>query len=570
MFELKTTFIEYADGTVIPCLREANLKNVCRDVYEVSLNVPYGNKSVRKIKYVFDVQADFEYAMVHDFFDSGFKSVKNLEEDTRSKFYMSLMDKNGVGITFAVKLPCKFYSEMHYFRDKNEMVLETVVPFSYKGDIPAETFIIACGMTHGDALRLIAEKNGTPQKWENVIGWGSWDYYFTSVTEDDVKENTDFIYADDTLRERIKYIAIDDGWQQREGDWREGIRFPGGLKKTTEYINSKGYTAGIWTAPTRLHYLCGTVMRRNDFLVLDEYGDPIMDEEFYVLDPTHPEGEKFVKEIFSYLKDAGFGFYKIDFISNLLKCDRFHDSTAGHYDALKKLISAIRESVGEESHIMGCSLPYGYGGDGVNSRRTGLDIHNTWNHIVKCSEIYYPAIPAQRNIYQNDMDYLVVRGPETSFERDTNVLNPKKGYYKAVKSEKFRWREGEDFNYNEAKFWCTQILMTGSSVILSDKLSLLNDKGLKLAKTTVKYADFYASVPVDTGAELPQVWFKKGADALYIFNFTEQDKTYNIDVMKIFGRDVKLTDIFENAEYTSRNGTLSLTLRKHCSLALYL
>ena len=42
---------------------------------------------------------------------------------------------------------------------------------------------------------------------------------------------------------------------------------------------------------------------------VDDYGDPVMDEDMFVLDPTHPDGEAFLRETFSYLAGCGFTFY---------------------------------------------------------------------------------------------------------------------------------------------------------------------------------------------------------------------------------------------------------------------
>lgn len=566
----KNTVAEYYDGSCVVIAQTPNFCEIEKNMFSFSISLKNDEKKIRKIKSTFSVTYDAEYALVHDFLESGIKPISELADDMKSEFYFALFDENGEGVTFLNKLPCKFYSEMHYMPKEKEITFETVIPYSFEGDAVAEEFVVACGVPYTYALEYNAKMCGVKQEWENVIGWGSWDYYFTSIDEDAVKENTDFIAGDAVLRDKIKYIAIDDGWQQREGDWREGMRFPSGLKATTDYIRSKGYIAGIWTAPTRLHNLCGTVMRRNDFLVRNEYGDPVTDEEFYVLDPTHPDGETFIRETFTYLKNAGFGFYKIDFLSNLLKCDRFYDTSAGPYDALRKLIKTIRECVGEESHIMGCALPYGYGGADVNSRRTGLDIHNTWKHIAKCTEIFYPAVFAQRRLYQNDMDYLVVRGAQTTTERDTNVFNPAAGRYAAEPTKEFRWRDGKDFDYAEAKFWCTEILMTGSSVILSDRMTALNERGKKLVYTTVKNADFDAAFPVDNGGHLPEIWYKKSVGALYVFNFSAEKKEYTVNVADLYGNDVTLTDIFENEKYVSENGILKISLETHESVALYL
>lgn len=545
-------FAEKSDGT------EVNIFE--KDGYTTVQVKSFSKKRIRKLKILLRFKENIadKNILVHGSFGSGFKKVSEIEEKITSKYFFSVFDENGVGISFMNAIPAKFDSDIIF---KNEEIsLETIIPYSYTGEVISENFVVSEKIPYTEAYLYNAEKSKCDKEWEDVIGWGSWDYYYTSVDEEAVRENVEFIHNDELLSKKIKYIAIDDGWQQREGDWKEGARFPNGLSKTVDYIRGKGYCAGIWTAPTRLHCLCGTVMRRNSFLVKDKYNDPITDGNFYITDPTHPEGEKFIREIYTYLKECGFDYYKIDFISNILRCDYFYDENAGHYDALRKLFSVIRECVGEDSHVMGCSLPYGYGGEGIDSRRTGVDIHNTWKHLKKCTEIYVPQFASQRRIYQNDLDYLIVRGKDTSLEKETNVINPDAGKYKNELTEDFRWRDGEDFSYEEAKFWCATILMSGSSVILSDRMSKLNEKGLSLVKKTLEYADFKSAVPDACGANLPSVWRKEGW--IYVFNYTDTQREYSVLA------EGKYKEIFDDKKYETEDGLLNIKLKPHSCFAL--
>jgi len=552
--------LEYRDGTK-SFSDKFELLSSKRDGYTYVRVKSPAERAVRKLIICLKFKEDVtgKSALVHNSLDSGFKKVSEIKEEVVSKYFFSVFDESGTGISFLNVLPSKFNSNIK-FKD-GTVCLETIIPYSYSGEVISEEFVISGNVSYKEALLFNAEKCSCDKQWEDVIGWGSWDYYFTSIDEEGVKENVDFIYNDDFLSKKVKYIAIDDGWQQREGDWKEGMRFPSGLSKTVDYIKEKGYRAGIWTAPTRLHCLCGTVMRRNSFLIRDKYGDPIMDDVvFYVADPTHPEGEKYLREIYTYLKSCGFEYYKIDFVDNMMSCDRFYDKNAGHFDALRKLFSIIRECVGDDSHIMGCSLPCGYGGAGIDSRRTSLDIHNTWKHIKKCTENYFPQFASHRSIFQNDLDYLLVRGKDTSFEEDTNVFNPYAGKYKNEPTAEFRWRDGEDFLYDEAKFWCATILMSGSSVIIGDRMSVLNEKGLNLIKKTLENVDFISAVPDVYGGTLPSIWRKNGW--LYIFNYAEEEVEFCVSATG------KYVEIFDNEEYEAKDGCLKVKLQAHTCLVL--
>lgn len=507
-------------------------------------------------------------------FKEGVYRIEELSEECICRDFLAYYQISNPerAVTFTSKLPAKFKSEISILKDEQAFIasFSTTVPYTFEGEIICQEWILSVNMSVSDALIKNADSYACDKSFQNPVGWSTWDYYFTSATEDDVKENVDFIAADETLAKTVRYISLDDGWQQREGDWRSGIRYPSGLKSLVEYIRNKGFEAGIWIAPTRLHNLSGTVMRRNDFLVRDEYGDPVNDEDMFVLDPTHPDGEKFLRETFSYLADCGFTFYKLDFISNMLTCtERFYDKNAGPFDALARLLKIVRETVPKGSHVMGCSLPYGMGANVVDSRRTGLDIHNVWGHIKVCVSEYIPQFAANGKIYRNDLDYLIVRGADTSNDSMSNVINPKSGYNSTHHSSEFVWRKGTDFNYTEAKTWCNIILMTGSSIFLGDRLTLLNEKGIELLKKTVTSADFCAATPVFSADSIPEVWYKSNLGKLYIFNFTDYKKQYvvKLEELKLETKG-KYADLFTQNEYELDDGILSISLDAHDSVCL--
>lgn len=508
--------------------------------------------------------------IVNHFTDVGIVERQKRKKKDFSECHLSIFPKKAVdnAVTFTGKIPAKFYSRVEYKQRKNGVFLSvnTIIPYSYEGKTESEEWFITIDKSPTEAWEWTAKRYDSGRTFETPIGWSTWDYYFTSATEDDVKENVDFIASDEVLRKKVRYIALDDGWQQREGDWRSGSRYPSGLKSLVQYINAKGFEAGIWIAPTRLHFLCGTVMRRNDFLVRDENGDPIMDEDMYVLDPTHPDGEKFLRETFAYLNDCGFRFYKLDFVSNMTQfANRFYDKTAGPFDALNRLFTIARESVAKSSHIMGCSLPYGADVHLSDSRRTGLDIHNTFKHLTKCTEMALWQYAANERLYKNDLDYLLVRGKDTSEDLQTNVLNPKFGKYKAEPTEEFRWRDGEDFSYNEAKSWSAVMLMSGSSIFLGDKLTLLNEKGLDLIKKTLQNADFCAAKPVLSGAEgLPEIWRKEQTGSVYVFNFGKTEKEYVVEMENGLYKDV-----FSGATYNVMERKICVRIVAHDCLCLH-
>lgn len=529
----------------------------CKLFLDYARNIVFAEtKRVKKIAIRFRFKDDGAVFYVHnesvtDLTESGLKVTP---QKGKSAYFLCV--KNGGGdLNFANVLPCRFVSYFDYRKAGGFYYVDFVTeyPRSYKGKFRSEKLIFS-----DDESSVALEKfAGERKEFDKPVGWSTWDYYFTDINEKVVRENVDFIAGDGVLSEKIKYIAIDDGWQQSEGFWKEGAAFPSGLKTTVGYIKEKGFEAGIWTCPVRLNTMCPTVMRRNDFLAKNKYGDPIVYDGFYVLDITHPDGEKFIKETFDYLFSIGFTFYKIDFIGHILACESFYDKTAGPFDVIRRLLTLIRESVGN-SHILGCNMPYGVGYGYVDSRRTGLDVHNVYGHVIKCAEIFAPQFAAQNRIYRNDLDYVIVRGEETSVKDEYNALNPTRGFWKKHTPEKFVWRYGKDFSYVEAKSWCALQLIVGSSLFLGDRLIKLNEKGLKLIKTTLAYADFESGYPEKLfDSPVSSVWRKEKAVA--VFNFGDVEKTFCVDRLTA----KKYKDAFTEQSFFTENNLLRITLLPH-------
>ncbi len=511
--------------------------------------------------------------LINSVLESGIHKYK-LGEKGESSYHLILGNGNNNDLTFALKVPMKFRSLFGYEFKRGSTLISctTFFPLSYKGEYFSEQICIFNKIPSTDALYQMTS-NIENKEYEHPMGWSTWDYYAFDISDECIKENTEFICNNEVLAKNLKYIAIDNGWEQLDGDWYENGRLKSGLKEFCRYVKSKGLNPGIWTAPARVYTNASNAMRRiTDMLVKNKYGDQFLFEGCFVLDPTHPGSEPFLKETFTFLKDCGFNFYKIDFLNYVTESDFYYDQSAGHYDALRKLIEIIRETVGKDAHIMGCGLPYGTGYGYVDSRRTGLDIHTFWGHIKKCCEYYLPQWSSHNKLYFNDLDYLLVRGSETSEETEPfNVVNPYRKYCdKIMKEDDFYWCAGNEFTYDEAKFWASVILMSGSSIFLGDRLSKLNDKGLKLIERTLENADFSSATPKDLlNYPLPEIWYKKTARQIFVFNWSNNEKEITVNVNDILGAEVdKLFEIYTDEKFLVENGKLTVKLKAHQSVVV--
>ena len=443
--------------------------------------------------------------------------------------------------------------------------------FDYSDELLTETTWICTNQDALSAIETYAQFYPLLPKSESCYGWNSWDYYFTTVTHDDIVENVDNICKDNVLRSSTSYIVIDDGWEHMWGEWEANYKFPKGLKHTASFISSKGFIPGIWTAPLCVEQLTKTALRKPEVLIKDQYGDPIMVEGQYLVDPTSPAGEAFLADLFIKLHADGFRLFKVDFVRRLLDVDSFYDKTATPYDAARRLFEIIRRCVGEGCHIMGCSLPIQCGAGVADSGRTGIDIHNQWEHFAWAVESYTFVYWANRRIWINDVDFLVVRGTGTSLEKETNVMNPKahdpnpQGFFK-------RWRRGPVFNAIEAETWANFIAMTGGNVFSSDRISMLNERGLELTRNCLA-ANGNAAKPLDLCKDSHcAFWLCKesAGQSLLMINWKMQPQEM-VFVFDEYGLPAPSNHVIKMSFGTGeiRDGAIRCTLPPHGSTLVY-
>ena len=148
----------------------------------------------------------------------------------------------------------------------------------------------------------------------------SWD----NPNEDNTKK-----YAPIAQLSGIEYYVIDCGWHDEVdtnviyhyvGEWKESsLRFPNGIRKTTDYIRSLGLKAGLWIEPE--------VVGFKNQKMIDYYGDEcfikrngkkvtVMNR--HILDYRHPKVVEYMTEtIRRMVEDYGAEYIKMDYNQDL-------------------------------------------------------------------------------------------------------------------------------------------------------------------------------------------------------------------------------------------------------------
>ena len=434
--------------------------------------------------------------------------------------------------------------------------------------LSAETILVFTGLTPPEAVArygrtlppLPAERFADP-----LIGWSTWDYYFTAFGPEDIAENMRQIRADPALSSRVRCIFVDDGWQHREGEWHANYRFPEGAAGIAQQIVRGGFEPGIWTNGCQVWPLSEAGLRRGQMFLRDSLGNAITFEGRYIIDPTHPDGEAYLFETYRRLREDGFRLFKVDFVSALLLAERFFESPCGPYDAIRRLFSIIRRAVGPESTIIGCSYPADCGPGYVDSSRYAVDIHNHWSHVLWILETMQLSFWENGRLYRVDPDFLVVRGRDTSSEAETEVFNPFPNAPYVLDSPANRWRRGPVFDRWEAETWANLAVFSAGNLILSDRLSRLNSLGRALIETHLQ-PNRSAAVPLDLGdGAQASVWYSREDRKLLVINLREEAAAVQVPCAA-YSLEIPQTAVCSKP-FSYSGGLISVELHRHESAA---
>ena len=253
----------------------------------------------------------------------------------------------------------------------------------------------------------------------NPVGWCSWYHYFSRVTWDDIAKNLNAargVYP-------FQLFQIDDGYEADIGDWLDPKEGWPPLSEMARAIQSHGFLPGIWTSPFMVaetsrifHEHPDWVVRRDGALVPAFTG---WGKETYPLDTTHPEALEWLRGIFTALREAGFRYFKIDFLYAAAMPGERHRRVTPIV-AYRQGLRAIRESVGND-FVLGCGAPLlpsvGY----VDGMRVGEDTAPFWDSTLSPfhGPNAYHALKnplrrqfMHRNFWLNDPDCLILRSRE--------------------------------------------------------------------------------------------------------------------------------------------------------------
>lgn len=280
------------------------------------------------------------------------------------------------------------------------------------------------------AAEEIGEQMSARKSKEAAYHWCSWYYCYHNFNMPQLEEYLEgfetWKYAHD-----MKYFQIDAGYCTSLGDWlypNEQWR-PHGLKAAFEKIREYGYLPGIWIGPFMVGNRSRLFAEHPDWVLYDLGNQPVkawimdnepkvwgyQDEEYYVLDISHPAAMDYMRNVFRTMKEWGAEFFKTDFmlwgIQDSTKVKRYTPGKTS-VEYFREFLQVIREEIGEDSYWLGCIAPFlpfvGYA-DGM---RIGGDVGSSWHGEFGPENMIQSLkgnLFSNNSLYQIDPDAVMLR-----------------------------------------------------------------------------------------------------------------------------------------------------------------
>lgn len=379
---------------------------------------------------------------------------------------------------------------------------------------------------------------------ENPFGYCSWYYYGDGISADGMRQNMKVLTDKKDLLP-VKYIQIDEGWNDGWGSWQANEKF-GDMKALAEEIKADGYIPGIWVAPFGCKPDLPLVAEHPDWFVKNAAGQPWKGSTL-CLDFTNPEVREYIGEIFRRISyDWGYRYIKLDIITPNLAAGIHFDPEATALENYRLGLKTFRENVTEDTFLLGCTAPFGGAIGFVDGMRVSGDVFERWESLRTVFNAVLKRYYYHRNYYLIDADCLIIRKKENEDE------------------ECFRLCTRTD---NEIRTYVTAMAASGGILMLSDKLPLLSEEQFTLISKLYPMTQECA-LPLDLmDSYIPGVldFGKKGATrTVALINWSDSPRT-----MAVENESAWVWEFWEKTFCVHNGGEYTVSVPPRSALVLY-
>jgi len=209
----------------------------------------------------------------------------------------------------------------------------------------------------------------------------TWYYYGNTITFKDCLVNLKEIK---NKKLPLDTFQIDDGWEDKIGDWNANKKFLD-MKKVSKEINKYKLTAGIWTSPFIFELDSKFAKDHHEWILMDKKNKPCIFEmnktRFYILDITIKDTWKYLEKLYKKLTfEYGFKYHKLDFTRAPITAinANYKNKYITIIEAYRNACLSIRKGMGDSFFLM-CGGLYDPLIGIVDAQRTGSDVLSMWS-----------------------------------------------------------------------------------------------------------------------------------------------------------------------------------------------
>jgi alpha-galactosidase len=351
--------------------------------------------------------------------------------------------------------------------------------------------------------------------FKDIIGWSTWDYYQSGITEKDVLKNMEWLKQHKEIP--VEYIQLDAGFSDCEGDWLvTNKKFPHGLKWLSDKIKEYGFRPALWLCPFLVAPMSKIYQEHPDWVIKTANGDPLEVTGYavktvYALDCSIPEVCDWIRELARTVTvDYGYEYIKLDGANGqgISRQGVLANPEVTISEAMRNGFKAFKDGMKKHTFLLNASL-FGLSLGIADGMRIGEDTGARWDrskidkHRGERDGFDGPgevirAIAATMNHYQqhkklwiNDPDYLIVRQQGSNSE----------------------------LSYEEAKSWASIVSLSNGLVMLSDNMTELSPDRVELLEKVLPHYK-QAAEPID--------FFRKNIPSFYSLKVKNRTEKWDI------------------------------------------
>jgi len=338
-----------------------------------------------------------------------------------------------------------------------------------------------------DYAKVICKYKGEERVKSIPIGWCSWYYYFTKITQDAMIRNLDF-FKNNKKDLPIDLIQLDDGYFKTIGDYKDiNSKFPNGLAWLFEEIKNGGFETGIWTAPffgvrkSELFQNHREWFLKKSGKILKTHFSVDWKSFLYSLDLSNREVLEYLRTFFTHLLFAFeenqvknsehlINYFKIDFLHAAVPFGAdYNNKNFTRAQLYYNGIKTIRDAITDKSFLLGCGAPLGPCVGLVDAMRISEDTAPFWEVLDNSEDLKDVPQPALKEallniLYRSFMHkYFWINDPDCLMIRRTDTK----------------------LNLDEIKLQLTIFGLSGGQVLISDDMTKLSQEEINDAKLLI-------------------------------------------------------------------------------------